>query len=219
MVKENYLAAGVVTLFVFLSGMIVEYQFDQARTGDMVNRINEMQLTTNSLIVEKEILKVFEEDECKIYADRLGDIAGRVSIVGNTLEDYEDNSLFQEEKYAEMKHEYTLLQLFYWAKLVEIKKACDNNDFAEILYFYSEDCKDVCGKQGVVLTDLKRTYSNRTMIFSFDSGFADREPNLRTVMKEFNVTSVPAIVINSKTRLEGFTGKDKLAEIVNGELH
>lgn len=217
MVKYNYMAAGIITLVVFISGMIVQYELDQARTGDMESRVTDMEITTNSLLVEKEIIDMFSQDRCEIYSARTQEISGRISEIGATLEAYEQNSIFEEAKYQELKHQYTLLQLFYWSKLVDIKKECAGNEFVNVLYFYDDQCEQDCRNQGFILTEIKKIYGDKTMIFSMDADIAEVEPTMLIVLKEFGIDSFPALVIEGEL-YQGFVAKSALEAIINEKL-
>jgi len=209
MVKNSFIIAGLVTFVVFSSGMLLQWNLDQRRTDDVLQRINDLELTTNSLLVEKELVEVLDYKACTIQLQRSRDISKDVDRLGSVLESYRDSSIFDESRYKDLKHQYLLLEIFYWAKLLESKKLCDDANYVTVLYFYNEKC-DACKDQGLILTELKKEYGEKLMIFSVDTDFASVETNVNTLVKEYNVTATPTIVIDQYRKLENFISRDRL---------
>lgn len=217
MVKHNMLIAGFVTLIVFISGMLLQWTLDQTRTQDLTTRITELEITTNSLMAEKEIINLFGGKECEIYKKRTGDIAARVDRLGTTLENYKGSGVFQDDEYESIKHEYMILEILYWAKLQDLKDKCGDNNYVTILYFYAEDCQ-ACKDQGVILTDLKKDYREKVMVFSLDFGYLNKEPNINFISTLYDVQKAPTLILNKEMRLEGLQSKEKLSALIDEEM-
>ena len=218
-VKRSFTVAAIATFVVFSAGLFVQWNIDQARTADVLASIDDLRLTTNSVLTEKELALVFKDTECASYKDRTASIAGNVDRLGKTLETYTDSSIFNPAKYAQLKHEYTILEIFYWARLIEAKESCSSNDYATVLYFYRNDpyCA-ACDSQGVILTNLKKNYKDAVQIFSIDTNMAAVEPTVKLLTDHYNVTEPPVIVLDKATVLRGLIAKDALGQKIN-ELH
>lgn len=213
LVKYSYILAGFVTFVVFSAGMFLQWNFDQLRTNDVLNRINDLELSTNSILVEKELVGFFNDTDCPALIIRTQDVSKKIEKLGGILESYKDSSMFQEAKYDDIKHEYILLEIFYWLKLLETKKECNTTGYVTMLNFYSEKC-ETCGDQGIVLTELKKKYKEKLLIFTIDTGFADRDTSINVIVSKYNVTASPTLVIDRDVKLVGFVPKDKLEEII-----
>lgn len=217
MVKHSIFIAALATLIVFVSGMLLQWNLDQRRTGELTDRISELEITTNSLMAEKEIVSLFKDKECEIYKKRIEDIAIRVDTLGKTLENYKDSSLFQDNKYESIKHDYLILEILYWAKLLDLKENCVDNQYVTILYFYVDDCA-ACDNQGVILTDIKKDYKDKVMIFSLDLGYINMEPNIKFIANLYDIQNTPTIILNKEMKLGGLQSKEKLVTLIDEEL-
>ena len=117
-------------------------------------------------------------------------------VLPTRLEEYEDKNRPTEE-YLALKAEYTKVSLRAWIIANSNYERCET-EVLPILYFYSKECND-CIMQGEMLDNLKGFLAERgkTMI-AFTLDFDYDEPTLDLVKKYYNVTEVPAIVINGK---------------------
>jgi len=93
----------------------------------------------------------------------------------------------------------------------KLREEC-NYTATTILFFYTSinKCED-CIAQGIVLNQLKKKDPEKYMIFAID---ADSKLGIVGTLKTyFNVTKVPALVINEKQKLEGFVLRQELEEL------
>ena len=219
MVKQNFLVAGLITFVVFTSGMLVQWNLDQARTENLLESIGDLRLTTNSVLAEKELISTFKEDECLAYNERATKIADDVTRLGKTLERYSNRGVFLENEYRILKHEYHILEIFYWTRLVQLKETCADKNFITILYFYRyNDICPECEDQGVILTDVKKQYVEKAQIFSLDTNMQYTEPTVRFLVQRYNVTTTPVIVIDKNLKFEGLTPKETIEFAINSLL-
>jgi thiol-disulfide isomerase/thioredoxin len=219
MMKNNFFIAGLITFAVFASGMLVQWNFDQLRTDDILQTVNDLSITTNSVLTERELIDIFQDDQCIAYKERISKIADDVGRLGSRLEKYQDRGVFSRNKMEQLRQEYYILEIFYWTKLLQIKQVCTDHDFVTLLYFYRADeyCPD-CNDQAVILTEIKRVYGDKVQIFSLDADTAYTETTVQFLVTKYNVTGTPIIIVDKSLRLQGLVSKEKLEQIVQENM-
>ena len=209
--KNKYLVALIITLAVFVIGVLIGLLITEKRTEFLELSGREQKIDFDSLQLQYLYLTTLS-DECSAVNKALEGSINRLEQTRVKLENYLAQSFTNDKDFSLTKREYMLSEIRYWLLTLQTKEQC-NSDVVSLLYFYSdeEECED-CYLQGTVLTFLKSKFKDRLFIFSLDSDF-EREPMLGIFKENYQVTSVPTIIIKDK-KLEGFVDKDVLGELI-----
>tara|TARA_Y100000310_G_scaffold295904_1_gene327701 strand:- start:11029 stop:11727 length:699 start_codon:yes stop_codon:yes gene_type:complete len=210
--KSKYIIALVLTLAVFIIGILIGVLVSEERTKFLEQITKEQGIDFDSLQLQYFYLNTFSDQNCDAVNKALEENINRLEQTRSKLESYIAQSITNEDDFLLTKREYMLSEIRYWLLTLQTKEQC-NSDVVSLLYFYSdeEECED-CYLQGTVLTFLKSKFKDRLFIFSLDSDF-EREPMLGIFKENYQVTSVPTIIIKDK-KLEGFVDKDVLGELI-----
>jgi len=99
---------------------------------------------------------------------------------------------------------YDLLRTLLWNNLLSVDEDCHSH-FNILIYFYKYRSPDVVtdGKQQAMsnkLGDLKDKYGNKIILIpiAVDTGIDSLQP----LMKKYNITNIPAILVNEKYKIE-----------------
>jgi thiol-disulfide isomerase/thioredoxin len=218
MVKRSIGIALVATFIAFSAGMLLQWHIDQQRSLKVEDEITDLRLATNSIMTERELSDVFDRGECALNRKRINNRMETLDGYGSKLERFEEREIFSSAAYKRLSHEYHLLQLFQWAKVIQVAENCPDSQFVPLLFFYGQDC-DSCEDQGLVLTALKKQYGDKLQVFSIDTGMERREPAVSAVTDRFNVTRTPVIVIGTEQRFPRFMTKKDLEPVIKQYLN
>jgi hypothetical protein len=204
----RYIAAAVITAVVFLLGMFVGFTVEGKRVNIMQDMYVDQQVKFTSSQLQYNYLSSGGELNCPalytIFYSNIKDLdQARIR-----LENFRQDSTINTASFDLLKREYTLEELRYWMLAEQARKVC-GQDIVRVLYFYStdEECPH-CSEQGFVLDYIKKLFGDRILIFAVDSKLD--EPMVGVLMKQYNVTSYPGIVIEREPSSNGFLGKDAL---------
>ncbi len=205
--KHIYLTAGVITLVVFLLGVLLGIFIESKRVGYMEVMNRGQNINYESLQLQYLYLSTLENKTgCAAFSVTLNEYIKQLEKTRGRLETYLRESSMYDEEFKTLKREYTIAQLNYWILSRKSKDLC-NSDFVTLLYFYSKDCKK-CEDQGFILDHLKLTFGDKLLIFALDAEMLD-EPTVTIVKKTYGVTTTPTVVIED-SKIEGFVDNDSL---------
>ncbi|MGC9059286.1 MAG: thioredoxin family protein [Candidatus Aenigmatarchaeota archaeon] len=214
-----YIKAALLTALVFIAGIAVGWYLDSQRIVFLQSKIDELQISMSNLALEESFYKSVDMDRktlCEIYTSKANEISVEAGKLGSYLESFKEISKFNVKEIEILKDKYFVSNLQLWLYMRRLREEC-NYSAVTILYFYTSvsKCED-CMAQGIVLDRLKKENPEKYMIFALDI-----DSNLgivKALTKYFNVTSVPTVIINEKVKMEGFSSKEKIEEVVKNLL-
>jgi hypothetical protein len=215
--KARYVAAAVITAVIFLLGMFVGLTVEGKRVNMMQDVYVEQQINFASSQMQYNYLQSSGELNCPavytVFYNNIKDLdSARVR-----LENYRQNSKINTESFELLKREYTLEEVRYWMLAEQAQKTC-KQDIVRVLYFYGTDEQcPACGKQGFVLDYLKKLFGDKILIFALDANL--NEPMINVLMRQFNVTSFPGVVVETDMSSNGYVDKDTLLSVVCGNFN
>jgi hypothetical protein len=215
--KGRYLAAAVITAVIFLLGMFVGFTVEGKRVNVMQDMYVEQQVKFASSQLQYSYVSGDGALNCPalytIFYSNIKDL----DLARIRLENFRQDSKINTASFDLLKREYTLEELRYWMLADQARKVC-GQDIVRVLYFYSTDQEcPTCSEQGFVLDYLKKLFGDRLLIFALDSQLD--EPMVGVLMKQYNVTSYPGIVIEREQSSNGFVAKDALLAHVCGRFN
>jgi len=141
-----------------------------------------------------------KNESCDILTGQLSYLENKLWTLGNTIEDYKalHPDFESDYYYLSGKRRVNRWEVTHFSMLSKVKKKCDLNHTI-LLYFYGEcNQNKQCNEQGIELDKLHNLTGGNISVFSFD--FDLNTSAVNSLVKVYNVTSLPCIVIEGRTR-------------------
>lgn len=212
-VRNVYLESLVITIFVFLSGIMFGIWLDNYRIVRIrQNLLSDAVFWDDSLFLSKYF---------QIYGKRLCNESLKLNLLyneriyerGKLIEDAIRESKFTPELKEELKR-YVLMQTQFWLNSIELKKRCNftYHNVVHLQKFYPESLQERIDNkaQSTIMLDLKQMCGNRVMLIPIVADL-----NLTTVdaiKTHYRIKKLPAVIIDEKYVLQGLTPLEKLNE-------
>ena len=215
--KERYVIVAIITLLIFLLGISFGFILDNFRVKQIENEERARQLDYASLQFQYLFLTSLQElnengSACSALKINLEKTIKEMSKTVEELEYYKKESSLNKDRYAQLQRQYFIDNLKYWLLAKKSRKLC-NIDIVTVLYFFSSKNCDICPNQGILLTYYKKIFNDRLLIFPLDVDIKNKEPVVDLMLKTYNITVYPTIVVNGEKHT-GVVPKDKLKRII-----
>ncbi|MDI3544253.1 MAG: hypothetical protein PWQ28_534 [Candidatus Woesearchaeota archaeon] len=212
--RRRYFVAFLFTASVFFLGYFFGFLMENTRLDYFQQSYEQQEVGFRSLqlqyqLAESNLLK----NQCGAIKELFDIYIKDLENTRERLESYSQESQLKEEEFELMKRKYTISQINFWYIANLLKESCpEQSDFVTILYFYGDekDCPR-CNEQATILDYYKLKLNERLLIFALDSNF-EEEPTIQLLMSTYNVSSLPGLVVDSKTY--GFLTKEELGKIL-----
>ena len=184
--------AGIITLIIFLAGFSLGGFWDALRRDKVEMDLNKISLYSTSLFLESRLIENISCDALwPILSDSVKDLASSL----DAYLDYSENSITNIDEQKLLYRRYLLSNVRYWLFIEEYKKNCGWN-VSTILFFFDEGCGGECDATATRLDYLKQKHGGNVMIFPINMGLAYEDPVAHTLMRIYNVTSFPSVVVD-----------------------
>src|SRR3989344_808038 len=100
-----------IALFIFLVGLYAGFLLDSYRVKDTSGQLSDLQLDTESFVVERSFLDAFHVSDCSILNERMGVLGEDLSELGNALARFDAKKLSHGEAYEQLRRKYFLLEI------------------------------------------------------------------------------------------------------------
>ncbi len=208
---RKYLIAFVLSLLVFLGGVVIGMVIENARLVDARQITLSEKVNLRSLQLQQQYIKSGIAD-CtainEILEANINELGEKIDIISG----YEEKAFFSEQQFDLELRDYFLTEIQYFLLAEEFEKQCGREN-VKVLYFYAENQFDT---QGRVLDYLRKLFEGKMLVFSFNSAFT-KEPMIRTLLASYNITSFPAVVVEEEA-FQGFTSVGVLLDRICGEF-
>lgn len=212
--KHIFLTSLAITLLVFVAGLLLGWNLDTLRSNRVLEDLRTNELDTESFLIEQAFWEAYEGDDCSFAETRINSLSVELSELGQYLNSYQKKNIFEEDEFQYLARRYFLLEMRGYILYSKLKETCGlQNDV--LLYFYGFDDAD-SERQGFVLDKAVHLRNGTLDIFSFNKDYED-DKALNTLKFYYNVTSTPTLVINGKTKKEGYTSYEELQELLTTE--
>ncbi|MEM4244705.1 MAG: thioredoxin family protein [Candidatus Nanoarchaeia archaeon] len=211
--RGRYVIAFFLTSAIFIIGILLGFIIADYRSSDIEDLSKVQRLDYDSLQLQYLYINNFlQQKNCPAAMSALNKNLYDLEMTRLKLESYISNPVGGGSKEFDIvKREYLLAEIRYWLFLKQIEGIC-KDDSVTLLYFYSnENCPD-CVTQGMILTYLKDKLKDRLLIFSLDADFVS-EPLVGILKDSYNITSVPAVVIQNST-YQGLRTREELKTLI-----
>ncbi|VVB70261.1 Thioredoxin domain protein [uncultured archaeon] len=212
MVKMNIIIkAIIVTALIFAANLSIIFYIENSRNTQVTDEIKQLEETQLDSQITLSLLQTGDQKTyCQIMMTELEAQTEKLYPLFNQLRDYEKASLITQ--YQETKRSFILQNLQYYSQHSQLLEKCPNVNYTTILYFYPDTtlCTD-CSVQADVLTALRQECPTvRVFAIPTDYDFS----SIKTLIKEYNVTKTPTLVINGKIKVETVKNKEELKTIL-----
>ena len=204
-----YAAAFVISLAIFVIGIYIGMQIDQASVrsiSDDVANISEKVASVQLLLLAEGNSSSF----CPIYTEQLDSIDADVERIGYKLSYLEDEKRIYD---PELKKKYFVVEAESYLLSRKVNSLC-GDDSALLIHFYSNSGCEQCREQGAEVLKARDALAGEGIdlkLFSFDGELGS--PVAESFMAQYNVTAFPSVVINGRT-YPGFHGSEDLAAYI-----
>jgi len=198
---ESFLAAAIIFILAFSIGLYVE----SSRIDKIAKNYKKYEINSFDLKLQNYYFQTMVGSSCDEAVKQNFKFADEIYDVGLQLEQYEEANQITDDLLLE-KQRYALLKTELWLNTLLLKNKC-GYPFDTVVYFYYGDPKsnkDVSEQKIIsnALKDLKEKHGNKLILLPIAGDFNLEVINLQ--MSSYNVTHLPAILINEKTVLYGF---------------
>ena len=205
-----YAKAFVLTVVIFLLGVLVANYFSEKRAGLFLSEIRKIDSGLNEAKTTLLYFDTLRESAhfCKSFPLLQARLADRVDALGNDLTRLEEVDAGSLELVA-LKKNYTLLNAQLWLYLVNLRQKCPGANYNTVLYFYSNlagQCPD-CQRQGRELTELRQSRGN-LFVFAFEANLG--LDLIDVLKKQYGVTQLPAVVVNEAQTMQGYRSSQEI---------
>ena len=216
---DKYVIAGVLTFLIFSLGLSLGIVLEEKRYNwaEEINQIQDVEYL--SLQLQYAFLTNMDtkgadnssKNSCAVLTTSLQASVNDLSDSLAKIVEYQEANTLEDDEFKLLKRRYALDNIRYWMLSSQAAEKCKMN-FASILYFYSEECKD-CPKQGTVLSYYKAILEDNLLVFPIDKELAEDEPLVAILFELYNIQTFPSVVINDVV-YPGFMDKENLAIIL-----
>ncbi|HIG97876.1 TPA: conjugal transfer protein TraF [Candidatus Woesearchaeota archaeon] len=211
--KRRYVLAGVLTLMVFVLGLLVGLVIEGKRVEMITGASQELKVDIGSLQLQYAFIgQLAQVGNCGAFTKTFDKNLDSLESTRIKLAGYQNDASVNRREFDLLRRTYILSQVEYLLLSMKSKELC-GTDVVNMVYFFSRDCTS-CDDQSFVLSFLKQKFNERLFIFGFDASF-EQEPLLELLETTYNVTSFPTTII-SDDRYVGFMSKDNLTQTICG---
>lgn len=212
-ISMTHVIAFIISILLFFVGILMGLQFSYYGMSEVERGFEELK---NDEYIMEILILMEESDElsCGFYEKQMEKFNSDTYEFGKMLDRAENAKGKYDPEVMKLKSSYSLMELRDSLLLKQIEKKCNISKII-VYYFYSNgEDYDLRRDQGKVLDMVKRE-SPIIMIYSFDINA--RSPVTDLMREKYNITSVPAMIINDK-KYEGFRNYDELTKIIEAEI-
>lgn len=212
---SRYVLAGIITLGIFLLGLMIGLVVEGKRIAYVQDLYQEQRVEFSSSQLQYSYISTLNtQDACPAIYSIFYNNLEKLDETSKKLQAYAKDSRINDDTFNVLKREYTIEQLKYWLLSRQTREQC-NEDVVRVLYFFSTDeqCPE-CGEQAFVLDYLKKIYGEKLLIFSIDGTF-ESEPMVQILKQQYRIENYPTLIVEYQ-KLEGFSSREDLQPILCG---
>lgn len=213
--KNVFWEAFLITILVFLIGFLIGVYFEISRTDQIENYYSNSEISLMDMQAMQELMK-----ENSLNCDALVNanlvFADKIYLEAKKLEKYDDAEKVTSG--IELAHKkYDVMRTLLWRDSIQIQKSCSDS-FDVIVYVYDYDPEDLAKKatQSVwskVLADIKQERGSEIVLIPI--AYSEGLVTLEALLKNFEVESLPAVIINDEVVLSSLESSEELNSYLN----
>ncbi len=209
--KRRYLAAFIITIFVFFFGLLFGMMMESERVDYIQGKAYEQKLDYRELQFQYQFIdQLSQENNCPVFINAINNNLKELETTRIRLTSYSEDATISKDDFELLYKDYIISQLDYWLLVKKARDLCEM-DVATVLYFFSTDkeCPD-CNEQSFVLTYLKKRFGDNLLNFALNAEFNDYKV-MQMLLDTYKVSTFPTLIIEDE-KFEGFTTKNTILE-------
>ncbi len=209
-----YFKAGILSIFIFLSGLAFGIFIDNYRISEIRKEISQVEISSLDALLLSSYFQKFSKNVCEDALEMNLKFNEEIYSEGKRIEESVKTNLFTPELDNEWRR-YILLQVQFWLNSIELKKNCNFN-YSNVVHFFKFKISDpqeiaINKLQSEILLSLKEKCGRKIMLIPITV-----DNNLTIVdslIRNYNIKEFPSILINEEKLFSGLTSFEKLNEI------
>ena len=137
MQKDVFWKAGIVTLIIFILGVLLGYYLESYRVEEIRTEYKTIEKQWADVKIQSSFYQLMTPSFCEESIKENLNFADRVYREGLKLEKYEQSNRITNEILYD-KERYVLLKLEFWINSVYLKNKCKTN-YTNLIYFYAQN--------------------------------------------------------------------------------
>ena len=204
--KGMILASFVVTVLVFLAGILLGVGLNDLRNQDAFASLKTVSLNTESYVVEGDFIEFYgvnltEEQFCSNLRDRFYSLSDELNDIRHLVVSFEDANDFQGDDYDFLVREYFLTEIQLYLSLENFRSQCDDS-IDSIVFFYGLDAASET--QGTVMDALIKERDDIFVITlkkDYNEGVSNvkaKDPLFDLFEDYFEIDVTPSLIVNGE---------------------
>ena len=210
-----HIKPGIITIFIFLVGMMTGILIDNYRVSRAREDISESEIRWNDALLLNQHLEKLGNVSCDLALEENLKYNDVIYTYGKQIEKNIEATTFTPELEKEWTR-YNLLQVQFWFNSIELKERC-GFDYHNVVYISQEKNATNGEKidnrlQSSILLSLKEECGNKIMLIPLT---ADVDLIVTdSVIKQFSIIQYPSVIIDEAYVFQGLTTIEDLENIV-----
>lgn len=210
-----FLQALALTIVVFLIGMYSGVVLEQNRLTEMNEYFTDSEVMLLDVMAHDNLVNSLDVS-CDNLKESNINLLDKIYEQAIILEDYESSGRMTNNLEA-LHRKYDSLRSYLWINSIKIKEKCDDN-FNTIVYLYNYEEEELTKKAeqnawSRLLYEVKQEKQDDLLLIPIA---ADTElDSLKILLKEYNVTTYPSILVNEENVFSELTEKETVLEALN----
>ena len=206
--KNVFWEALIITIAIFMMGLFLGILIETSNSNKIGDLFTQSEI---SLVDGMAILKLSEESNisCEVLKEQNINFANKIYEEAKLLEEYETSGKLTDGMKL-LHKKYDLLRTLLWMSNQESLERCSNYNLIVYLYSYNSEETNTKATQNVwgkMLLDIKE---NRNDILLLPIAADQNLTSLDILLSEYEIESIPAVVINNKDILYELENKDSV---------
>lgn len=213
--KNVFWEALLITCVIFILGLLLGVFLESNRLQNVNDFYSQAEVSLlDSMALGKSI---DSGTDCNNMVNATINFADTIYSEAKILENYEESGKITNSlKIAHAK--YDLLRTILWQNIITIKSKCPLTQINSVVYLYEYNPSDLNKKAqedvwSKILQDLKNSEGNNVILIPI--AVNSNLSSLDELIKRFNVTSFPAVVINDKQVLYNIQSANDIESYLN----
>jgi hypothetical protein len=217
--KLAFLYGLIFAIIVFFIGFLIGFSIENIRNNYAYQSYVQSEIGLNDARLQNQILSYFDVKECQIIQENNILFGDKLYEESKTLEKYDQSN--ELSGFIKTEHKkFDLLRAIFWLNSMNIKEKC-NSSYINVIYVYdfvNPSIPQLAEQQVMsnILSELKSQYGNNIILIPF-AGDNDLT-SIETLKVYYNITKLPTILINEKTKIEGVIPIEEIRKIIDKEL-
>jgi hypothetical protein len=212
--KRVFWEALVLTVVIFLLGMLIGVSFESSKLSEINNDYIKSETSIMDAFTLSSVADLNSQN-CDALLKANLDFADHIYEEAIILEDYE-NAKKITDSMTILHKKYDVLRTFLWINTIKTAKKC-GREYSTVVYLYESKTPDLTKKatQNVwskILYDLKQDKGKKIILIplAVDNDLV----SLNSIVNQLNITSYPAVVIDENKTLYELTSKQDLEKYI-----